>query len=224
MNPEKLRIVPRSPSQLKEIEVLFNPNTYTMEKTVAWGPALDDYDDQTGTMRALNAPSLTFGGGGSRQLTFDLFFDVSESLNPRKDVRDETNRIFELTQIMRDKEHPYPPICELFWGNQPLGAKFPFVGVVVQLTQRFTLFRGTGEPVRAVLTVVFLEHLEAVKDKRQTDPELTTRVVKRGDTLQGLSAELLRDPALWRLIAEANRIDDPRHLEIGRVLTIPKVS
>jgi len=32
-----------------------------------------------------------------------------------------------------------------------------------------------------------------------------------------------RDPTRWRLIAEANRLDDPRHLEPGWVLTIPAV-
>jgi nucleoid-associated protein YgaU len=57
---------------------------------------------------------------------------------------------------------------------------------------------------------------------RQTDPELTTRMVKRGDTLSNIAAEVYRDAALWRLIAEANSLDDPRALEIGRRLTIPK--
>jgi nucleoid-associated protein YgaU len=32
------------------------------------------------------------------------------------------------------------------------------------------------------------------------------------------------DPALWRAIALANRLDDPRQLQIGQRLQIPKIT
>lgn len=222
MMPEKLKIKPRAPSQLAEITVLFNPNSYTVEKTVNWG-GLRGSKDGGQTQSKLNAPSLSFGGGASRQLTLELFFDVTESRDPRADVRVETNKLVALTRIMRDKQNPRPPVCEVTWGRAPTDSDFPFVGVVSHLTQKFTLFRATGEPVRATLNVTFLEFIEPQKDRRKTDPELTTHVVKRGDTLSGIAARLYRNPALWRVIAEANRIDDPRRQPPGRVLTIPKI-
>jgi nucleoid-associated protein YgaU len=50
-----------------------------------------------------------------------------------------------------------------------------------------------------------------------------TRQVRRNDTLHCIAAEEYRDPALWRHIARANGIINPRHLEPGVVLTIPRL-
>jgi nucleoid-associated protein YgaU len=221
---EKLKIKPLSPSQLEEITVLFNPNSYSVDKTVTWRSAVPATGSGSEARRSLNAPPLEFGGGGSRQLTLELFFDVTESGdNPATlDVRNETNKMVALTRIERDL--PHPPVCEVSWGDAPTDSDFPFTGVVKKLTQRFTLFESNGRPVRANLTAIFIEFLDPEQDQRRTDPELTTRIVKRGDTLSGIAAAVYRDPSLWRIIAEANRLDDPRRLKIGRSLTIPKLS
>jgi nucleoid-associated protein YgaU len=170
--------------------------------------------------RNLNAPPLVFGGGQARQLTLELFFDVTESDSPglSGDVRSETDQIARLTRI--EPKHGRPPTCRVVWGHG-VTEDFPFVGVVNNLTERFTLFAPDGTPLRATLTVVFIEFLKSEDDQRKTDPERTTRVVMRGDTLSSIAADAYRDPTRWRPIAEANQIDDPRHLLIGRVLTIP---
>ena len=208
-------------------KVLFNPNSYTVNKAVTWSAAQNSTGGQQGTVSTTNAPMLNFGGGGSRTLTLELFFDVAEmggATPPVTDVRTLTNKIVALTLIDQDaKPTPRPPTCEVSWGKQPKGSDFPFVGVVSSLVQRFTLFRNTGEPIRATLTVIFTEFLDPVADKRGTDPELTTRVVKRGDTLSGIAADVYRDPLRWRVIAEANGLDDPRRLKIGASLRIPKL-
>jgi len=221
MGLAKLTIKPLNPSKLPEIRVLFNPNTYSITKTVTWSPPSPPLGKPRGTHRLVNAPTLTFGGGGSRQLNLELFFDVTEPVGVIDDVRRETDKIVALTRIERD--HKQPPTCEVRWGDAPTGSDFPFIGVVTNLTQRFTLFNSDGKPLRATLTVAFLEFLAPKTDKQQTDPEHTTRVVKLGDTLSSIAADVYRDPTLWRMIAEANRVDDPRQLEPGRTLTIPKL-
>ena len=58
---------------------------------------------------------------------------------------------------------------------------------------------------------------------RRTDPDFTTRIIKSGDTLAGIAFEVYKDAALWRVIADANRLDNPRRLEIGMPLSIPKM-
>lgn len=223
---EKLKITPFSKQGQRQTEkaisVLFNPNSYTIAKSVSWNPPQTTAGCETQTERRVNAPMLTFGGGGSRQLTLELFFDVTEPINGAKitDVRKETDKIVKLTRIDRELEPLRPPTCEIAWG-QTVSVDFPFIGVVSNLTQRFTLFASTGEPLRANVTVVFTEFLDPQVDLRETDPELTTRLVKRGDTLSSIATEVYRNPALWRLIAQANDLDDPRRLQIGRRLTIP---
>ncbi|MFL6337416.1 MAG: LysM peptidoglycan-binding domain-containing protein [Pyrinomonadaceae bacterium] len=217
---EKLKITPLPPSKLKEIVVMFNPNSYSVEKSVTWDASGGREAGET--QRKFNAPALTFGGGGSRTLSLELFYDVTESADRVRDVRRETGKLVALTRIMADRKNPHPPVCKISWGSKIKNSDFPFTGVVTSLTQRFTLFSRTGEPLRATLNVSFREFLDPEKDLKDTDPELTTYVVKRGDTLAAIAAAVYGDPTQWRLIAEANRQDDPRRQQVGAVLTIPK--
>ena len=47
-------------------------------------------------------------------------------------------------------------------------------------------------------------------------------IVKRGDKLQKIAARFYHDHTKWKLIARANNIKDPKHLQKGRVLIIPR--
>ena len=215
---EKLKITPLdqngNPLLRESFKVQFNPNSYSILKTVQWSGS---------PQRSLNAPALTFGGGGSRTLTLNLFYDVTEPSKdkPVDDVREETNKMVGLTRIQRGLEHP--PGVLVDWGSAPpTNSDFPFIGVVTQLTQAFKLFSSDGKPIRADLTVVFTEFLYPEKDQKKTDPEFTTRLVKRGDSLSGIAAASYRDPSLWRILAEANNLDDPRRIPVGLRLSIPK--
>ena len=217
---EKLEMTPLDSNgakiETKRFRVLFNPTTYSISSSVTWTPQAS---------RELNAPTLTYGGGAGRTLTLQLFFDVTEPINGMRidDVRKETNRV--VTLARKDRDLRRPPVVAIEWGAAPLtGSDFPFVGVVSQLTQTFTLFKADGTPVRATLDVTFTEFVDPKIDQRKLDPEFTTRTVKRGETLSGIAAELYGDPALWRVIAQFNRLDDPRQIEIGRRLAIPKIA
>jgi hypothetical protein len=221
--PKKLSIRPLD-SSLPTVTVLFNPSSYTIVKPVTWSGPRTASGSAGETQPLLNAPTLVFGGGGSRTLTLELLFDVTEPIDGQtiQDVRTKTDAIVALTRIEPKKKKP--PVCEVTWGVAPVkNSDFPFTGVVTNLTQNFTLFRSTGEPVRAKLTLVMTEALDVVTDQRQTDPELTTRRVRRGDSVTGIAADVYGDPALWRVIALANNLDDPRRPKIGRTLSIPKL-
>jgi hypothetical protein len=221
----KLTITPEPESNLEPIEVSFNPNTYSITKSVSWPTATGNSQASGQTERRRNAPALQFGGGQGRSLGLDLLFDTTEeSDDAKKDVRNLTNQIVKLTRIVRDLDPQRPPVCVVSWGREtPPGSDFPFTGVVTQLTQRFNLFLADGRPVRANLTVAFTEYLDPTKDDLENDPEFTTRLVKRGDTLSSIAGDVYRDPTSWRLIAEANGLDDPRQQLVGLRLKIPKV-
>jgi nucleoid-associated protein YgaU len=212
MELAKLTITPIDTSEIDEFEVLFNPNTYSISKSLTWNAEVSNN---------LNASTLGFGGSANRDLTLELFYDVTET--PDSDVRVETNKVVALTRLKRDGREP--PLVQITWGDDSQDLyNFPFIGVVSQLTQRFTLFRADGKPVRATLNVTFKEFLNTEIDQHETDPEFTTRMVKRGDSMSSIAAEVYRDPALWRVIAEANQLDDPRHLLVGLRLNIPKLN
>lgn len=219
----KLTIKPEAGSELDEIEVQFNPNSYSIGKTVAWGGTFGDNINKDVTIRDRNAPEIEFEGGQTRSLSLDLLFDTTEEIDANKDVRKLTNKIVKLTRINRQLGRP--PICTVSWGESPpAGSDFPFTGVVTQLTQNFSLFLANGTPVRANLVINFMEWLDAEGDKKQNDPELTTRLIKRGDTLSNIAGQVYRDPKQWRVIADANRLDDPRRIQVGKRLDIPKSS
>jgi nucleoid-associated protein YgaU len=198
------------------IEVMFNPNSYTITKQVAWTPSSKTMDGDVKTDSKVNAPTLEFGGGHSRQLSMELFFDTTEA---RSDVRQQTDRIVRLTRIARKDNQP--PVCTVSWGKRTT-EDFPFVGTIISLTQNFVLFDQDGQPLRAMLNVTFTEFLVRKVDKAGTDPETTTRTVRRGDSLASIAADVYRDSSQWRVIAKANGIENPLAVPAGATLTLPK--
>lgn len=219
----KLQFTPQQPTALPPFEVMFNPNSYSITKTVAWTQQSSGASTAAvSTHRELDAPPLVFGGGAPRVLSLQLFFDVTEG--PVKDVRAITNQLVALTRIESGLTQPRPPVVQLSWGAFPTGSDFPFVGVVTNLQQSFVLFSSAGEPLRANLTLAITEYIDAEQNLKHTDPDLTTYTVKRGDTLSSIAATMYGSPALWRLIADANRLDDPRSLSVGTRLAIPEKS
>jgi len=135
MELAKLTITPEETSEIDEFEVLFNPNTYSISKSLTWNAEVSNN---------LNASTLGFGGSTNRDLTLELFYDVTET--PDSDVRVETNKVVALTRLKRDGREP--PLVQITWGDDSQDLyNFPFIGVVSQLTQRFTLFRANGKPV-----------------------------------------------------------------------------
>jgi nucleoid-associated protein YgaU len=155
-------------------------------------------------------------------LTLNLFYDVTEPVNGTvlDDVRQLTNKMAALTQKPDGQQQP--PAVTVSWGaDPPPGSDFPFTGVVTRLTQNFKLFSRDGKPLRADLTVELTEFFDP-ETKQKPRAELTSLLVKQGDTLSGIAATNYRDPGRWREIAEANNLDDPRKLAPGLRLSIPK--
>lgn len=210
---EKLRVLNEDTG--KDFTVLFNPTEYTVEDASKWS----DQD------RVGQKPELHYTGGKRKKLTMQLFFDTYES---RRDVREHTFKIASL--LIFNSEKHRPPRVTLIWGPAGPGGShgdFPFTGVLESLRQQFVLFLGDGTPVRAKLDVTFLEFTppeEELKENEPHSPDRTkTYVVKAGDTLSGIAGMFYRDPRQWRPIAHENDVADPRHLEAGAVLAIPKI-
>lgn len=50
---------------------------------------------------------------------------------------------------------------------------------------------------------------------------MASYTVQAGDTLSGIAAQRLGDPAKWRLLMELNRLANPNRLKVGQVLQLP---
>lgn len=194
----------------RRIPALYNPGQVSMSKTANWCSAPTAGKD-TGTSQ--------FTHGEPANLNLELFFDTYET---GEDVQKYTRKVYELTTIEKHGDMHRPPICRLVWGRYSFG---DFLWVVTNLNQTFTLFRNDGTPVRATLSCSFRQWRSEKMEKRainlQSPDVAKTRVVRRGETLSSIAAEEYADPALWRPIAEANGIHNPRRLAPGTALTIP---
>jgi nucleoid-associated protein YgaU len=193
------------------IDVLFNPNQITIQKTANW---------RTVPAAERDVPMSQFTHGEPATLTMDLFFDTYEK---QVDVRIYTNQIFYLMTVQKHGEFHRPPLCRLQWGAFNFD---DYEWILQNLNQRFTLFLANGSPVRATLSCTFKQwrsnEVEARLQDRRSADVAKVYTVRRGDTLSSIAAQEYRDPMLWRPIARENKIHDPRReLKPGQTLKIP---
>jgi LysM repeat protein len=198
-------------------EVLFNPTEYSIEDSSKW-------EDQKGNRRR---PELQYTGGERKKLSMELFFDTYEK---KEDVRQYTSKFARLLIVSINDQNTgkRPPKVRLKWGPDNPDSGFPFTCVLESLKQQFVLFTPEGMPVRAKLSVVFKEFVLPIDEMQQEPPAnsfpMQTYTVKAGDTLSGIAAALLKDPFEWRVLAEANDIDNPRLLKPAQVLVVPRIA
>jgi hypothetical protein len=195
------------------VECQFNPSEYTVEKSVQFAEL---------GVPGLSVPVLQYVRGLGRRLTVQLFFDTYEE---GTDVRDHTNKVFGLLDVASATH--VPAICRLRWdpGTWDARGDNSFRCVLERVTGRFTLFLTDGTPVRATLDVVLREYVDvdvAVRrdNLQSADHDKTVRL-RHGETLHSVAAREYGDPALWRPIARANAIDNPRLVPSGTLLHVP---
>jgi nucleoid-associated protein YgaU len=105
-----------------------------------------------------------------------------------------------------------------------------FLGVITQMSVRFTLFTPEGMPVRATAQVSMQEVPQVAPKNAKQGQNPTSHafgarrvhVVREGDTIDWIASTELGDASTWRVIAEANNLDDPRRLRPGQRLIIPE--
>ena len=198
--------------------VLFNPEEYTVSSSVNYAQA---------GVPGLNGPILQFVNGGLTTLQMELLVDTYEEhrdgdrvLNRAgDDVRDLTGRITSLMEVAAATHAP--PVLLFTWG------RVSFSCVLAQMQQRFVMFRADGTPVRARLSVTFNHYrtaeTEAKEVKRETADYSSVQEVYQGETLATIAWRNYGDPVMWRPIALRNEIDDPRRLEPGALLVVPRL-
>jgi hypothetical protein len=197
------------------IQCMFNPKEYTFTKQNSWQPA---------KTKGSNVPPLEFTSGNPATLQMQLFFDTYST---GEDVRSKyTDPIWELMMvdnslINKKSKKGRPPQVRFQWGEA-----WSFLAVISNITQKFTLFKDDGTPLRATLDVTF----QQVKDAKLFPSQNPTSggpgggrvwTVKEGDTLAWIAYKELGDATVWREIADANHLSRVRKLRPGMMLEIP---
>ncbi|MDP4181343.1 MAG: peptidoglycan-binding protein LysM [Bacillota bacterium] len=204
---EKAKIFYEDDSGSNHIEVMFNPNEYTVSYEAKYNGENDKKQFKITQMP---------------EFKVSLFYDTYEKNGTGEDVRKETNKIVLLMKPSSSKKKTkLPPECVFSWGL------FNYRGVVTRVDQRFTMFLGNGIPVRAIVDVTFTSNLldKEVDVFKGLEACRKLWTVKSGERLDLIANAALKDPLKWRKIAEANNIVNPVGFpgsdDIGRILLIP---
>ncbi|MEW5868206.1 MAG: LysM peptidoglycan-binding domain-containing protein [Chloroflexota bacterium] len=223
------RLRPNGSPSGPPLPVMYNPAEFTLNKSAQIAEV---------AIPGLDSPVLQFVRGQTETLSLDLFFDtteygVTDNVRP---VTQETDKFYQLVKI--DSQTHAPPILLFSWGGQdfPGHRSYPSMGnqqrygfkcIVENIRQRFTLFSPKGTPLRATLSVTLREYKtlsEQLEQLNLQSPDHTRdHVVRQGETLSRIAAQVYDDPKEWRRIADANELDDPLALQPGMILEIPPV-
>jgi hypothetical protein len=213
----KLTIWPEDGS--KPIVAAYNPEKYSVNKGVQYAeigiPGLDE-------------PVLQFIRGQNEKVTLDLFFDTTEvgMTGSVTDVRTLTSAVYGLLKVNTSTHAPLR--FSITWGTGKAlfgQGSSSSLCVLESMSEEFSLFAPSGEPLRAKLTVT-IRLASTVKLQFQDTPRhsadrTTVVTVIRGQRISDIANEQYGDSRQWRPIADASQLANPRFLDPGTTLKVP---
>lgn len=198
--------------KMHTIDFQFNPKELTLAKTASWSR-------ETAKGNKKSSPPQ-YKGPQPSKLSLEMFFDASDKQD--NSVVKTVEKLFACTvptDSSLQQKKASPPWATFRWGGLT-----SFMGYISSVSAKYTLFTAEGIPIRATCTVA-LEELsgDAPKQNPTSGGVVPHRVhqVVEGDSLAAIAYQEYGKPALWRLVAEVNRIDDPMRLRPGSRLLLP---
>jgi nucleoid-associated protein YgaU len=208
-NLQKAKIF-RVDNPSRKVDCHFNPNEYSIGRTIKW---------ERQTKKGKDVSKAEYAGGEAQDLTIRLLFDTTDK---GTDVRDTYKELLQMAEPDMSKKDPKtrksePPVCQFQWGTY-----LSYTGVITKITQRFTMFKADGMPLRAEVEVALSQTAE---EKQGQNPTTRTEprkiwVVHEGQTLDWIAYQEYGDPGHWRHIAEINDLANPKDLKPGQILKL----
>jgi Contractile injection system tube protein/LysM domain len=198
----------RPPTDSGRIPLRYNPSALSLKKPQTFAEI---------AIPGLSSPPIQWVRGGLQTLSFEALVDSSDTLE-----NVDTAYVDRLRSLLdpAPKLHA-PPVVAFVWGPRR------FTGVLDGLDITYQLFARSGVPLRAKLNVNLKEYRPAAvqiwQEQRSSANVEKSYLVRLGDTLPGIAAQVYKDPARWRELAVANGIRDPRDLRPGRRLVLPRL-
>jgi nucleoid-associated protein YgaU len=188
----------------------FNPKELSLGEGYRWVKS---------TVIGSNEPVVTFAGGEAAKLTIDLLFDTTDT---GQDVRNSYKTLLEIAAVEKGQENQQtgkgePARCQFQWGKL-----ITFKAVIESISQRFTLFKPDGTPLRADVKVTFSQVRDETKGQNPTSRTEPRKVwvVREGERLEWIAYQEYGDPAYWRHIADTNDLANPLDLRPGQILQL----
>lgn len=214
------RISFSDPRLQNPLEVPYNPETLSSRFETAFS------GKRAAGPKSERTAHYAFSRG--HEMTVKLVFDGTdvsylgvEKLRHIPTVRELVENFLRLCHQVQGTTHE-PSFLRLTWGECPLlGGGFDCRLQTCDI--QYTLFDRDGAPLRAELTVKFVEaRAHDAQELRLSSPDLThRRVVVAGDTLPALCQQIYGSAVHYLRVARINDLDDPRNLTPGQELQFP---
>ncbi|NWF69251.1 MAG: hypothetical protein HXY40_09195 [Chloroflexi bacterium] len=192
----------------------FNPFEYTLSKQNSW---------EKKPVKGKNVPKVTFKQGGSQILKLTLYFDTSDD---GSDVRKYTDALWRMMMVDDNKKNDKsaksePPEVSFHWG------RLYFTAVLTSMSQKFTLFKDDGTPIRCQVDVT-LEQMIDKDDYREEGPAqgkgkeaARTVTATQSDRIDHIASKNSSGGSKdARSVAEKNNLDDPLKIPPGKKLKV----
>ena len=181
----------------KSFEVMINPAAYEHKQSVT--RAKERAPGKAGYLPKFNGMNETIS---FREIVID-----GTGVLTTKDVKSSIDEPRAVVYDYSGEKHE-PPWVKLLWGN------LIFNGCLDAMSVNYTLFKGTGEPLRAKVDLSFTRAMspqEEAQVARRSSPDLSHRVeVMAGDTLPLLCYRVYGDSSYYREVASINKLNNFR--------------
>lgn len=195
---------------MNTIPVLFNPAEYNISRSVNYAKL-----DIPGT----DSPIMQFINGGETSLDLTLHFDTQNDYirKTSDDVRVYIQPI--MSALWIDGKLHAPPKAAFSWGG------CFFKGIITDAKQSFTMFLPSGIPIRARLELTFKSNEDTIGARKGSPFESPNRTkarrMEKGAQLWRIAEAEYGQPKYWRVIADFNKLYNPRRLPVGKLLQLP---
>lgn len=197
-----------------KFEVMLNPSSYTHEHSISYS--------QQETFGQVGSESK-FSGVEAEKVKFDLVIDGTgvvdlPMLGGSDDVKTQIRSLNAIVYEYKGNNHE-PSVVRLLWGSMI------FFGRLESMSAEYTLFKPSGEPLRAKVKLGFVGFMSKEEESLRADrssPDLSHRIeVQAGDTLPLLCYRIYQDSSYYPEVARFNNLPDFRYVEPGSNLDFP---
>lgn len=196
-------------------ETMLNPSTYSHSRSI--GYSKKKVLGQLGS-------DTKFSDIQPEKINFDILMDgtgVVSQPTAGNDSPDVKTQIKKLNDIVYkyDGVHHEPNHVRILWGD------LIFFGRLESLSIDYTLFKPSGEPLRAKVKLSissFMSKEEEGLRANRSSPDLSHQIeVKAGDTLPMLCYRVYKDCSYYLEVAKINSITNVRDIKPGSKLHFP---
>ena len=197
----------------KSFQFMLNPSAYDHAYEIAYNKK--EAIGQSGS-------DVKFSGVKPEKLKFSVLLDGTGAVAPADassdDVKTQITNLLDVVYEYDGDKHE-PSHVRVLWGSQI------FFGRLENISIENTLFKPSGEPLRAKIELVFTGFMskeeEALKANRSS-PDMSHLIeVKAGDTLPLLCYRIYKDSSYYLDVARVNNITDFRDVKPGSKLHFP---